>query len=87
MAGIRGSGVLPKGQQSWNIFVTKEARVDPKAVLESSMECLLGFLFFCPKINNLNKQTYFKMILKPLLLVTNQAEPFTGLLTAVHSFV
>ena len=35
----RGSGVLPKGQHSWNISVTKEARVDPKVVLESSMEC------------------------------------------------
>ena len=36
---IRGSGVLPKGQHSWNISATKEARVDPKVVLESSMEC------------------------------------------------
>ena len=25
--------MLPKGQHSWNIFVTKEARVDPKVVL------------------------------------------------------
>ena len=30
----RGSGVLRKGQHSWNISVTKEARVDPKVVLE-----------------------------------------------------
>ena len=30
----RGSGVLQKGQHSWNISVTKEARVDPKVVLE-----------------------------------------------------
>ena len=36
---IRGSGVLPKGQNSWNISVTKEARMDPKVVLESVMEC------------------------------------------------
>ena len=31
---IRGSGVLRKGQHSQNISVTKEARVDPKVVLE-----------------------------------------------------
>ena len=36
---IRGSGVLPKGQHSWNISVMKEARVDPKIVLELSMKC------------------------------------------------
>ena len=29
--------MLPKGQHSWNISVTKEARVDPKVVLESSL--------------------------------------------------
>ena len=37
MSTVRGSGVLPKGQHSWNISVTKEARVDPKVVLESSL--------------------------------------------------
>ena len=29
---IRGSGVLRKGQHSWNISVTKEARMDPKHI-------------------------------------------------------
>ena len=33
-----------------------------------------------------NEQTYFKMILPALLLVTKQAGPIKGLLTAVHSF-
>ena len=42
----RGSGVLPKGQHSWNISVTKKARVDPKVVLESSMECPFWESFF-----------------------------------------
>ena len=36
----RGSGVLPKGQHSWHISVMKEARMDPKVVLELSMKCL-----------------------------------------------
>ena len=45
---IRGSGVLRKGQRSWNIFLTKEARADPKVVLESSMECPSRGIFFCP---------------------------------------
>ena len=44
----RGSGVLRKGQHSWNISVTKEARSDPKVVLESSMECPFRGIFFCP---------------------------------------
>ena len=44
----RGSGVLPKGQHSWNISVTKEARMDLKVVLELSMECLFRGIFFCP---------------------------------------
>ena len=60
-----GSGVLPKGQHSWNISVTKEARVDPKVVLESSMECPSRGIFFCPKKNvKTNKHTskrYFKL--------------------------
>ena len=47
---VRGSGVLRKGQHSWNISVTKEARVDPKVVLESSAECpFRGIFFFAPK--------------------------------------
>jgi len=42
--------VLLKGQHSWNISVTKEARMDPKVVLESSMEChSQGILFFTVK--------------------------------------
>ena len=84
--GPRGSGVLRKGQYSWNISVKKEARVDPKVVLELSAECPFGGIFFCP-IFFLNKRTYFKKILQALLLVTNQAEPIKGLLTAVHLFV
>ena len=45
---IRGSGVLRKGQHSWNISVMKEARMVPKVVLESSMEFLFHGIFFCP---------------------------------------
>ena len=45
---LRGSGVLPKGQLSWNISLMKEARVDPKIVLELSMECPSRGIFFCP---------------------------------------
>ena len=44
----RGSGVLPKGQHSWNISITKEARMDPEVVLDSSAECLFRGIFFCP---------------------------------------
>ena len=39
----RGSGVLRKGQHSWNI-----SRMDPKVVLESLMECLFRGIFLCP---------------------------------------
>ena len=46
-----------------------------------------GGIFFLPKKNRQHKQTYFKIILQALLLVTKQAEPIKGLLTAVHSFV
>ena len=46
--GIRGGGVLPKGQHSWNISAMKEARMDPKLVLELSMECPSWGSFFCP---------------------------------------
>ena len=46
----RGSGVLPNGQHSWNISVTKEARVDPKVVLESLMKCPSRGIFFCSYI-------------------------------------
>ena len=35
-----------KGQRSWNISVTKEARMDPKVVLESSTKCLFRGIFF-----------------------------------------
>ena len=80
----RGSGVLPKGKHSRNISVTEKARMDPKVVLELSMECPFGVSFFGSKNNHQNKQTYFKMILQALLLVTKQAEPIKGLLTAVH---
>ena len=52
----RGSGVLPKGQHSWNISETKEARVDPKVVLESSAECPFRGIFICPP-KKLFKQT------------------------------
>ena len=44
----RGSGAFPKGQHSWNISVTKEARVDPKVVLESSVECSSRGTLICP---------------------------------------
>ena len=44
----RESGVLRKGQHSWNISVTKEARVDPKVVLELLMECPSRGIFFHP---------------------------------------
>ena len=44
----RGSGVLPKGQHLWNITVTKEARMDPEVVLDSSAECHFRGIFFCP---------------------------------------
>ena len=37
----RGSGVLRKGQHSWN-------RMDPKVVVESSMEYPYRGIFFCP---------------------------------------
>ena len=78
---------MPKGQHSWNISVTKEARVDPKVVLESSMECpSRESIFARKKIVKTNKHSS-KMILQVLLLVTNQAEPNKGLLTADHSFV
>ena len=75
-----------KGQHSWNISVTKEARMDPKVVLESSIKCPYQEIFFAPKkILETNKHTS-KMILQALLLVTNLPEPIKGLLTAVHSF-
>ena len=41
-----GSGGLWKGQHTWNISVTKEARADPKVVLESSTECPSRGIFF-----------------------------------------
>ena len=41
--------MLPKGQHSWNISVTKEGRVDPKVVLESSMEGPFLGIFFAYK--------------------------------------
>ena len=66
--------MLPKGQHSWNISVMKEARVDPKVVLELSTECSSGESFFVHKKNPQNKQTYFKTILQAFLLVTKQAE-------------
>ena len=44
----RGSGVLSKGQRSWNISVTKEARVDQKVVLEPSMKCPSRGIFSPP---------------------------------------
>ena len=80
--------MLPKGQHSWNISVTKEARVDPKGSsgivdgMPFSRNLFLTIFFFF-----LNKKTYFKMMFQALLLVTNQAKPFKGLFTAVHPFV
>ena len=54
----RGSGVLRKGQHSWNISVTKEARMDPEVVLDSSAECLFRESFFArKKIVKTNEQT------------------------------
>ena len=53
---LRGSGVLPKGQHLWNISVTKEARMDPKVVLDSSAECLFRGIIFCLQKKSL-KQT------------------------------
>ena len=50
--------MLPKGQHSWNISVTKEAKVDPKVVLESSMECPSRGIFFFPYLFCKNKKTY-----------------------------
>ena len=44
-----------------------------------------GYIFL-PIKNSQNKQIYSKMILHALLLVTKQAEPIKGLLTAVHLF-
>ena len=44
----RGSGVLRRGQHSWNISVTKEARAYPKVVLELSTECPSWRIFICP---------------------------------------
>ena len=68
---LRGSGVLPKGQHSWNISLTKEARVNPKVDLESSVEWpFLGKIIYHDK-NRGNNQTYSKLILQALLLVTN----------------
>ena len=55
---LRGSGVLPKGQLSWNISLMKEARVDPKIVLELSMECPSRGIFFFPYLFCKNKKTY-----------------------------
>ena len=43
---LSGSGVLRKGQHSWNISVTKESRINPNVVLELSMECLFGEILF-----------------------------------------
>ena len=78
--------MLRKGQHSWNISVRKEAMVDPKVVLESSMECpSRGIFFVHKKIIKTNKHIsnrYFK-----LLLVTKQADPIKGLLKGIHSFV
>ena len=45
---IRGNGEWTKGQHSWNISITKEARMDPEVVLDSSAECLFRGIFFCP---------------------------------------
>ena len=44
----RGSGVLRKGQHSWNISVMKQARMDPKVVLELLMECPSWEISFRP---------------------------------------
>ena len=47
--------MLRKEQHSWNISVTKEARMEPKVLLESSMECLFGGIFL--PVKKLSKQT------------------------------
>ena len=47
----------------------------------------LGYIFWPITKNSQNKQTYFKIILQALLLVTKQAEPIKGLLKGSHSFV
>lgn len=52
------SGVLPKGQHSWNISVMKEARLDQKVFLDSLMECPSWGIFFARKqIVKTNKPT------------------------------
>ena len=70
----KGEWMLPKGQCSWNIAVTKEARMDPKVVLEFRWNTLIGEYFLSIKKSS-KQQTYFKIILQALSLVTNQAEP------------
>ena len=47
---------MQKGQHSWKISVMKEARVDPKVVLESLMECPSRGIFF-PPVKKSFKQT------------------------------
>ena len=45
----RGNGEWTKGQHSWNISITKEARMDPEVVLDSAAECLFRGIFFARK--------------------------------------
>ena len=45
---LRGNGEWTKGLHSWNISITKEARMDPEVVLDFSAECLFWGIFFCP---------------------------------------
>ena len=72
---------------TWNIFVTNEVRGGTKGSVKFSVECPSREPFFANEKNHQNKLIYFILVLQALLLVTNQAEPFKGLLTAVHLFV
>ena len=75
---VRRSGVLLKGQHSWNISVTKEARVDPRVVLESSMECpSRESIFACKKIVKTNKHTS-KLYFKLSYWLQNRQSPLKG---------
>ena len=82
----RGNGVLPKGQNSWNISVSKEANVDLKVVLESMMECPSGIIFFFTCKKMFKQTSIFQNDTSSFLIGEKQAEPIKGLLTAVLLF-
>jgi len=50
--------VLPRGHHSWNILLTKEARVDPKVVQESTVDAHISVSFVAyEKSMETNKHT------------------------------